>query len=154
CCGSRDLGAEEALLSAEAECSSIVEATVQPVQSSLPALLEISANLSRTLELDLLLPKIVDSLFQLFTQADRCFIILAEEGTTRLLPKVLKPRRPQDETNARFSRALVKQCLETAQGFLSEEARSDERVPLSQSRLDVRTRSVACVPLCNVEGKA
>jgi hypothetical protein len=61
-----------------------VEATVQPEQSSLHPLLEISAHLSRTLELDLLLPKIVDCLFHLFTQADRCFIILAEEGTTRL----------------------------------------------------------------------
>jgi len=59
-------------------------------------LLEISSNLSRTLELDPLLPKIVDSLFNLFRQADRCFLVQVEEGTNRLLPRVVKTRRPQD----------------------------------------------------------
>src|ERR1700687_5920598 len=46
----------------------------------LKAMLEISASLSRTLELDRLRAQIVDSLFLLFKQADRCFVILAEEG--------------------------------------------------------------------------
>jgi phosphoserine phosphatase RsbU/P len=147
----------------ESEGSTTVEATLshsssllldtQPAEK-LNALYEISANLSKTLELDPLLPKIVDSLFQLFKQADRCFIILAEEGTTRLLPKVVKTRRTTDETNARFSRAIVRQCLETAQGFLSDDASSDKRIPLSQSVLDFRIRSVMCAPLCNGEGKA
>jgi serine phosphatase RsbU (regulator of sigma subunit)/pSer/pThr/pTyr-binding forkhead associated (FHA) protein len=117
----------------------------------LRALLEISANLSKTLELDRLLPKIVDSLFQLFKQADRCFIILVEEGTGRLVPKVTKTRRPQDETNARFSKSIVKQCLESKQVFLSNNADSDKRI-LSQSVVDFRIRSVMCAPLINAEG--
>src|SRR5262249_6288293 len=55
--------------------SNILE--TQPADK-LRGLLEISASLSSTLELDPLLPKIVDSLFQLFKQADRAFIILGE----------------------------------------------------------------------------
>src|SRR5271170_530403 len=51
----------------------------QPAEKLL-ALLEINANLSRTLELESLLPRIVDSLFQLFRQADRAFLILSEPG--------------------------------------------------------------------------
>jgi sigma-B regulation protein RsbU (phosphoserine phosphatase) len=130
----------------------------QPAEK-LRALLEISANLSKTLELDRLLPKIVDNLFLVFKQADRCFIILAEEAQTgaptlRLLPKVIKTRRPQDEQNARFSRSIVKQCLETAQAFLSDDASTDKRIALSQSVLDFRIRSVMCAPLVNGEGKA
>ena len=77
------------------ENSSTVEATLghnssmlvleqQPAEK-LRLLLEISANLTKTLDLDALLPKIVDSLFQLFRQADRGFVILAEEGTSRLM---------------------------------------------------------------------
>ncbi len=113
-------------------------------------LIEISGNLSKTLELDHLLPKIVDSLFQLFKQADRCFIIQVEEGSGRLLPRVIKTRRPQDEANARFSKSIVRQCLESKQGFLSNNADSDKRI-LSQSVVDFRIRSVMCAPLIGAD---
>ena len=105
----------------------------QPARSC-AALLEISGNLSKTLELDPLLPKIVDSLFQLFKQADRCFIILAEESTSRLLPKVIKTRRPQDEDNARFSRSIVRQCLERPSAFLSDDASQRRPHPAQPER--------------------
>ncbi len=117
-------------------------------------LLEISSNLSKTLELDALLPQIAESLFGLFRQADRCFIIQAEEGTKKLMPRVVKTRRPQDEPNARPSRTIVQRCLETAQAFLSDDASKDNRIQLSQSVVDFRIRSVMCVPLCDTAGKA
>jgi serine phosphatase RsbU (regulator of sigma subunit)/pSer/pThr/pTyr-binding forkhead associated (FHA) protein len=117
----------------------------------LRTLIEISGDLTKTLELDRLLPKIVDSLFKVFKQADRCFIILVEEGSGRLLPKVIKTRRPQDEANARFSKSIVRKCLETKQLFLSNNAESDQRI-LSQSVVDFRIRSVMCAPLIGSEG--
>jgi sigma-B regulation protein RsbU (phosphoserine phosphatase) len=125
----------------------------QPAEK-LRGLLEISAKLSKTLELDALLPRIVDELFGLFRQADRCFIIQTEEGSKRLLPRVVKTRRSQDETNARFSRSIVQRCLDTAQAFLSDDASRDDRIQLSQSVVDFRIRSVMCVPLCDANGRA
>jgi sigma-B regulation protein RsbU (phosphoserine phosphatase) len=155
--------ADEEPESEEAEGSTTVEASIshsshlvletQPAEK-LKALLEISASLSKTLQLDPLLPKIVDTLFQIFKQADRCFLILAEDGNAKLIPKVIKTRRPQDEANARFSRSIVRQCLETRQAFLSDDASADKRIPLSQSVLDFRIRSVMCAPLCSPDGKA
>src|SRR5439155_26476543 len=47
----------------------------QPMEK-LRIFIEISNNLSKTLELDRLLPKIADNLFQLFRQADRTFLII------------------------------------------------------------------------------
>src|SRR6516162_2949670 len=145
------------------DSSTTVEATLshssnlvlqtQPAEK-LKTLLDISSSLSKTLELDPLLPKIVDSLFQLFRQADRCFIILVEEGTGKLIPKVIKTRRPHDEANARFSRTLVKKCTETAQAMLSDDASADKNIPLSQSVVDFRIRSVMIAPLVGAEGKA
>ncbi len=147
----------------EADSTSTVEAMLshsshqiwetQPAEK-LRGLLEISGNLSKTLELDALLPKIVDSLFNLFRQADRCFLIQTEEGSKRLQPRVVKTRRPQDETNARFSRSIVQKCLESGQAFLSDDASRDDRIQLSQSVVDFRIRSVMCVPLCDANGKA
>jgi serine phosphatase RsbU (regulator of sigma subunit) len=125
----------------------------QPAEK-LRGLLEISSNLSKTLELDALLPKIVDSLFNLFRQADRCFIIQTEEGVKKLMPRVVRTRRAQDETTARFSKSIVQRCLDTAQAFLSDDASRDDRIQLSQSVVDFRIRSVMCVPLCDANGKA
>jgi serine phosphatase RsbU (regulator of sigma subunit) len=154
---------EDAAESEDHDSSSTVEAMLshsshllleqQPAEK-LRHILEISSNLSKTLDLDALMPKIVESLFQLFRQADRCFVIQAEEGTTRLLPRVVRTRRPHEEANARPSRTIVRRCLETAQAFLSDDASRDDRIQLSQSVVDFRIRSVMCVPLCTPEGKA
>jgi serine phosphatase RsbU (regulator of sigma subunit)/pSer/pThr/pTyr-binding forkhead associated (FHA) protein len=145
------------------DSSTTVEATLnhssnlvlqtQPAEK-LKALLDISSSLSKTLELDPLLPQIVDNLFQLFKQADRCFVILVEEATGKLIPKVIKTRRPHDEASARFSRSIVKKCTESAQAMLSDDASSDKNIPLSQSVVDFRIRSVMIAPLVGAEGKA
>jgi serine phosphatase RsbU (regulator of sigma subunit)/pSer/pThr/pTyr-binding forkhead associated (FHA) protein len=147
----------------DADTSSTVEATLshssnlvlqtQPAEK-LQALLEISRNLSKTLELDPLLPQIADNLFQLFKQADRCFLILVDEPTGKLIPKVIRARRPHDEANARFSRTIVKKCLESNSAFLSDDAPNDKRLPVSQSVVDFKIRSVMCAPLCGAEGNA
>jgi sigma-B regulation protein RsbU (phosphoserine phosphatase) len=123
----------------------------QPAEK-LRLLIEISNNLSKTLELQTLLPKITDSLFHLFRQADRCFLITSGEGD-RLMPRVVKTRRAADEGNARFSRSIVRRCLQDAQAFLSDDASRDDRIQLSQSVVDFRIRSVMCAPLCRADGK-
>lgn len=156
-----DMGSDEG-------ASTTVEATLgrginlqleaQPADR-LKLLLDISGTLSKTLDLDRLLPQIVDSMFMMFKQADRCFIILSEEVPgksgemiVKLMPKVIKTRRPQDESTARFSRTIVRKCLDTADAFLSDDALGG--MPLSQSVVDFRIRSVMCVPLTSGEGKA
>ncbi len=125
----------------------------QPAER-LRGLLEISSNLTKTLQLEELFPKIGDSLFQLFRQADRCFLILAEDDGKKLIPKMVKTRQAEEETSARFSRGIVRRCLKDGQAFLSADAKNDERVQLNQSVMDFRIRSVMCVPLCDPNGKA
>jgi serine phosphatase RsbU (regulator of sigma subunit)/pSer/pThr/pTyr-binding forkhead associated (FHA) protein len=147
----------------EADGPSTVEAMISNQTSAMlletqPAeklrlLLEISGNLSKTLELNALLPKITDSLFGLFKQADRCFLIQMGEGD-KLQPRVVKTRRAADEANARFSRSIVRRALETAQAFLSDDATRDDRIQLSQSVVDFRIRSVMCAPMTRADGKA
>ncbi len=146
-------GGEQTTVEAMLDHSSNVLLETQPVEK-LRGLIDISASLSRTLELNALLPKIVDNLFNLFRQADRCFLIQADDTGAKLLTRIVKTRRPQDEPNARFSRSIVRQCMEKGQAFLSDDASRDNRVQLSQSVVDFRIRSVMCVPLCSADGKA
>jgi serine phosphatase RsbU (regulator of sigma subunit)/pSer/pThr/pTyr-binding forkhead associated (FHA) protein len=145
----------------EEEGSSTVEATLSPssrqILESQPAerltfLLEVTAELTQTFNTDQLLPKIVDRVFHVFRQADRGFVILAEEDSDKLIPKVIKTRRANEEANARFSRRIVNRCLETRQALLSEDASADKRFDLSQSIADCRIRSVMCAPMIGRTG--
>ena len=123
----------------------------QPAEK-LRLLVEITTNLSKVLELQSLLPKIADSLFQVFRQADRAFII-QQEGD-KLVPRVVKTRRVADEANASFSKSIVRKCIAESKAFLSGDASKDERIQLSQSVVDFRIRSVMCAPLTRADGKA
>lgn len=137
------------------ESASTIEATLAATnkpnfgtQSSekLALLIELGQELSQTLNIDQLLPRIVDNLFNVFRQADRAFLILSDEG--KLIPKVTKTRRANDDgSEARFSRKIVNMCIETGQALLWEDASSGKVIELTQSIADCKIRSVMCVPL-------
>ena len=117
------------------------------------ALLEISTTLSKTLELEPLLPQVADTLFSVFLQADRCFIIMLDEAG-RMVPKVEKSRRGRPgDSGTRFSRTIVRKCLDSQQAYLSEDASSDAAMGAAQSIAEFRIRTVMCVPLISGEGK-
>jgi serine phosphatase RsbU (regulator of sigma subunit) len=123
---------------------------VQPIDR-LRALLEISTNLSRTLELEPLLNQTADTMLGVFRQADRCFVILLDEGG-RTVPKVVKNRRAGSD-DARFSKTIVKKTLESMQSYLSEDASSDAALGPAASIAEFKIRSVMCVPLASSDGK-
>lgn len=123
---------------------------VQPTER-LRALLDISTSLARTLELDPLLSQVADTLFGVFRQADRCFVILLDESN-RLLPKEVKTRRPNSGDD-RFSHTIVRKCLDSGQSYLSEDATSDAALGGAHSIAEFRIRSVMCVPLITADGK-
>lgn len=147
----------------EEESSSTVEATLsgnskqileaQPAEK-LAMLIEVADDLSQVFNVEQLLPKIIDHLFQVFRQADRGFIILGEDG--KLIPKVTKTRHGnEDDSTPRFSRRIVNRCLESGTSVLSEDATADKQFDLSQSIADCRIRSVMLAPLLSrATGKA
>jgi serine phosphatase RsbU (regulator of sigma subunit)/pSer/pThr/pTyr-binding forkhead associated (FHA) protein len=114
----------------------------------LRALLDISRSLSQTLELEPLLNQVAEVLFQVFRQADRCFILLMENG--QLLPKVVKLRRAREET-PRYSRTMVRRAFETGQSFLTEDASTDSLLGGAASIAELRIRSAMCAPMSSAE---
>jgi serine phosphatase RsbU (regulator of sigma subunit)/pSer/pThr/pTyr-binding forkhead associated (FHA) protein len=120
-------------------------------QEKLRAILDISTALSKTLNVEALLPQIADELFKVFKQADRCFIIQLDDED-RLRPVVVKVRR-HAAGNERFSRTIVRKCLSELKSFLSEDASSDSDVSAAQSIAEFKIRSVMCVPLATQDGK-
>lgn len=118
------------------------------------ALLDISSSLSKTLEIETLLGQIADTLFGVFRGADRCFIVMVNDAG-RLEARVVKVRRqsgPDDDH--RYSRTIIRKCLESGQAFLSADASSDANLGPAASIAEFRIRSVMCVPVVTGEGKA
>ena len=125
---------------------------VQPTDK-LRALLKISAALSKSLDVEKVLRQIADELFEVFRQADRCFIIQVNDTNGQFVPVVAKSRRAAAGDD-RFSRTIVKKCLEKLESYLSEDASSDSNIGLAQSIAEFRIRSVMCVPLASPDGRA
>jgi sigma-B regulation protein RsbU (phosphoserine phosphatase) len=113
----------------------------------LRALLEVATALAQASSIDDLLQKVADTLLTTFRQADRCFVITRDEASNQLIPRVIKTRRQQADNSPRFSKTIVRNCLDSQQAFLSEDASSDSKLALSQSITDFRILSVMCAPL-------
>ncbi len=154
-------GAANVPLPEEAEEPSSFDASVSHDSSSvflaqsadkLKLLLDITNHLSNTLELNTLLPEVVESLLQLFKQADHGFLILVDETTRELVPQIVKSRRPDEESHIGFSASIVKQCIKTVQGILSKDA--EKQFSTSDSVAGLELRSVMCAPLWTQDHKA
>jgi serine phosphatase RsbU (regulator of sigma subunit)/pSer/pThr/pTyr-binding forkhead associated (FHA) protein len=150
----------EAVSSYEASVSTSQQFLQSQPKEKLRILVEISNSLRKTLDLDRLLPKIADNLFELFRQADRVFLLIREEAAEstkqpdRLIPKVIKTRRMHDESSASYSRSIVRECLKTVQALLCDDASTDKRFNMSASIADIRIRSVMCAPLWSQDNQA
>jgi serine phosphatase RsbU (regulator of sigma subunit)/pSer/pThr/pTyr-binding forkhead associated (FHA) protein len=127
--------------------------TVKP-EAKLQAVLEISTNLGKTLELERVLPKMLESLFKIFPQADRGFIVLKDQQTRKLIIKALRLRRDEENTPTRLSNTIVNQAMQTGRAILSADAGDDRRFSESQSVSDMQIRSLMCAPLMSQEGEA
>jgi serine phosphatase RsbU (regulator of sigma subunit)/pSer/pThr/pTyr-binding forkhead associated (FHA) protein len=115
-------------------------------------ILEISNSLSKTLDLDELLPKIVDQLFEIFKQADRGFILLRDEASGGLVPHVFKTRHADDELDDRFSDSIVQQCLKNVQAILGNDL--IRQFPESRSLHGLPIRSLMCAPFWSYDGQS
>ncbi|HEV7225950.1 MAG TPA: SpoIIE family protein phosphatase [Pirellulales bacterium] len=123
-------------------------------EMKLKAVLEITHTLGASLSLDAVLPKLLDSLFKIFLQADRGFVVLQAGENGPLIPKAVKHRRGDGHDTARISRTIVRQAMESKEAILSADAATDSRFDSSQSIADFRIRSMMCAPLVDSEGHA
>jgi serine phosphatase RsbU (regulator of sigma subunit) len=119
----------------------------------LAAMVEITQSLNRVLSLDEVLPQVLKSLFKIFVQADRGFIVMGTPDG-KLIPRWVRLRREDSNDTLRISRTIVRHVMEEREAILSADAASDDRFEMSQSIADFRIRSMMCAPLMDSEGKA
>jgi sigma-B regulation protein RsbU (phosphoserine phosphatase) len=125
--------------------------TVNP-EVKLKALLQIGQNLGQAVGLGEVLPKVMDSLFAIFLQADRGFIVLKDRDTGDLIPKALKHRREDSAEKTRISRTIVNEVMTNCEAILSADAATDSRFDMAESIVDFHIHSMMCAPLVDSQG--
>jgi phosphoserine phosphatase RsbU/P len=98
-------------------------------QAKLRAVLEITRNLGKSLEVDAFLRNMIESLFQIFPQADRGYIMLSDEATGRLVPRAVKRGRgePSDSlTLGPISQSIAQRVMSEGKAILSTDTAASD----------------------------
>jgi serine phosphatase RsbU (regulator of sigma subunit) len=131
-------------------------------EEKLRGILKINQSLAGLIEIGSIAPKILDTLFEIFPQADRGTILMKEEkgvkGTRepsqrRFIPAAQKRRQDSDDESVRLSRTILDRVLNDKAGILSADAANDSRFSASESISNLTIHSMMCVPLLSIEGE-
>ncbi|MCY2962447.1 MAG: SpoIIE family protein phosphatase [Planctomycetota bacterium] len=110
-------------------------------------ILEITDNLGGSLDIDVVLPRILESLFKIFPQADRGVVVLQDPSTGDFQIKAFRLRREGSELDsARISTTILREAIDKSKAVLCSDAAKDPRF-LTESIANLRIRSFICVPL-------
>jgi serine phosphatase RsbU (regulator of sigma subunit) len=121
-------------------------------EAKLRAVLEISRRLSTALDFKEVLPSILESLFTVFPQADRAFLLLRDPDSGQMVPRAARRRDGRASDALAVSRGIIEQVQATGRPVLSDDAGRDARFDPEQSIRRFQIRSVLCAPLMGRAG--
>ena len=107
---------------------------------------ELAKAVGSELDLDKLLPKILDKAFEL-VGADRGAILLLDERTEELIPRFIKTRDGRREDNILLSKTVTAEVVQNKAAVLSSDATMDSRFSGAHSIIMQGIRSTMTVPL-------
>ncbi|MCR4411132.1 MAG: ATP-binding protein [Thermoguttaceae bacterium] len=116
-------------------------------RSNLQVMYRTALAVSHTLDIDQLLQRIMDLIFE-WVEADRGCIMLVDPGAKKLAPKVRRTRQglPTDD-KITISKTILDYVLERNEGVLTTNAREDNRWNPAASILQLGIREAICVPM-------
>ncbi len=127
------------------------ESTEERQRTKLSLLLDISKELSKQQEVDKLLQKIVDITFHVMN-VDRVSILMVEEGSGELVPRVSKNRLGDSGGSRHVPQSIARRAVSERLAILTDNAAADERFK-GKSIVMQSVRSAMCTPLVSSEGK-
>ncbi len=115
-------------------------------RSNLQVMYRTALAVSHTLEIDQLLERIMQLIFE-WVEADRGCIMLVDE-TRQLLPKVRRTRRGvRANETINISKTILDYVLERSEGVLTSDAQQDHRWNPAASIVQLGVREAICVPM-------
>jgi two-component system, NtrC family, sensor kinase len=116
-------------------------------RSNLQIMYRTALAVSHTMDIDQLLARIMDMIFD-WVEADRGCIMLKDFETGKLTPKVRRHRRGvRADEKMSISKTILDYVVEKNEGVLTSNARDDSRFDAAQSIVSLGVREAICVPL-------
>jgi two-component system NtrC family sensor kinase len=116
-------------------------------RSNLQIMYRTALAVSHTLDIDQLLKRILELIFE-WVEADRGCIMLVDQETGELRPRSSRNRSGEKSDDRLIvSRTILDYVMEHKEGVLTSDAREDERWDHSQSMVQSGVREAICVPL-------
>ena len=130
------------------------EQVVADPEAKLQAVLEISKSLGQVLELDEVLTRVLDGLFEIFPQADEGFVLLNEPSSTTPVIRATRSRSESGDRTPSISLTIVREAMQSGEAILSADVMGDNRFLGSQSIAGMQLRSMICAPLMGQDGQS
>src|SRR5262249_28153052 len=116
-------------------------------RSNLQIMYRTALAVSHTLDIDQLLARIMEMIFE-WVDADRGCIMLKEIETGTLVPKVRRHRNGlHSEERITISQTILDYVVDKNEGVLTSNARDDDRWDAAKSILRMGIREAICVPM-------
>ncbi|MEX2560863.1 MAG: ATP-binding protein [Pirellulales bacterium] len=116
-------------------------------RSNLQVMYRTALAVSHTLDIDQLLGRIMQLIFE-WVEADRGCIMLLNPETKQLEPKVRRNRKGvRSEERIKISKTIVDYVMEHNEGVLTSDAREDDRWNPAASIVQMGIREAICVPM-------
>jgi signal transduction histidine kinase len=115
-------------------------------QNNLDVMYRTALAVSHTLNIDDLLDRILQLVFD-WVEADRGCIMLREEETGHLITKARRDREAGTKSSMTISRTILDYVLERHEGVLTSNAQGDDRFRSGQSVLRTGVHEAICVPM-------
>ncbi len=115
-------------------------------RSNLQVMYRTALAVSHTLDIDDLLSRILQLVFE-WVEADRGCIMLIDQETRELKSKARRDRRANDTGTMAISRTILDYVLDRAEGVITSDAQDDDRFASGNSVVRTGVREAICVPM-------
>jgi two-component system NtrC family sensor kinase len=115
-------------------------------RSNLQVMYRTALAVSHTLDIDELLGRILELVFE-WVEADRGCIMLLDPESGDLRSKARRDRRAGDTGTLAISRTILDYVLDRAEGVLTSDAQDDDRFASGNSVVRTGVREAICVPM-------
>jgi serine phosphatase RsbU (regulator of sigma subunit) len=116
-------------------------------REKLEALLEINRAFSGVCRSEMLLARVLDCLFSIFPQTDRCYILIRNELTGEPTVKTGRNRQGSPDPTPRLSRTILYHVFDQGEALLAEDALHDPQLGQHGSVMANLIHSIMCAPL-------
>ena len=122
------------------------DSSVSQRATSLDVMYRTALAVSRTLDIDVLLARILELIFE-WVDADRGCVMLQDPGSGGLVPRA---RHDRDESTGKpitLSRTILQYVMDRKEGLLTSNASDDDRWDAAASILDAGVQEAICAPM-------